>query len=87
MISEEEKKRIAEALGRKVPHLKCPMCSHQRFSLAEGYFNNFIQDLKNISLGGPGIPTAVIICENCGFVSQHALGVLKLLTKENTNGK
>lgn len=84
MLSEDEKRRIAEALGKKVPHLKCPMCNHNKFSLAEGYFNNFIQDLKNISLGGPSIPTAVIICENCGFVSQHALGALQLLPKEET---
>lgn len=84
MLSEDEKRKIVEALGQKVPQLKCPMCTHNKFSLAEGYFNNFIQDLKNISLGGPSIPTAAIICENCGFVSQHALGALKLLPKEET---
>lgn len=82
MLSEEEKKKIVEALSQKVPQLKCPMCNHQKFSLAEGYFNNFIQDLKSVSLGGPSIPTTAIICENCGFVSQHALGALKLLPKD-----
>ena len=82
MLSEEEKKKIVEALSQKVPQLKCPMCSHQKFSLAEGYFNNFLQDLKSVSLGGPSIPTTAIVCENCGFVSQHALGALKLLPKD-----
>lgn len=82
MLSDDEKRKIVEALSKKIPQLKCPMCNHNKFSLAEGYFNNFIQDLKNISIGGPSIPTAAIICENCGFVSQHALGALQLLSKE-----
>lgn len=82
MLSEEEKKKIASALSAKIPHLKCPMCNHNKFSLTEGYFNNFMQDLKSVSIGGPSIPTAVIICENCGFLSQHALGALKLLPQQ-----
>ena len=90
MLSEEEKRKIITALNQKIPNLKCPMCNHNKFSLAEGYFSNFIQNLKNISLGGANIPTTAIICENCGFVSQHALGALKLLpqkTKIEEDGK
>lgn len=59
------------------------MCSNQGFSLAEGYFNNILNfDLKGgMVLGGPTIPTIALICNNCGFTSQHALGVLGLLNQ------
>ena len=54
--------------------------------MADGYFNNNMQtDFGSISIGGPAIPTIGIICDNCGFVSQHAIGVLGLLPKENSN--
>ncbi|MFN5693657.1 MAG: hypothetical protein ACK464_02255, partial [Bacteroidota bacterium] len=53
--------------------------------MADGYFNNNMQtDFGSISIGGPAIPTIGIICDNCGFVSQHAIGVLGLLPKENS---
>jgi hypothetical protein len=32
-----------------------------------------------LSLGGLGIPSIAIICNRCGFISQHALGTLGLL--------
>lgn len=51
--------------------------------MADGYFNNTMQpDLKSFSIGGQGIPTIGIICNNCGFVSQHAVGVLGLLNND-----
>ena len=61
------------------------MCQNKNFIMADGYFNNNMQtDFGSISIGGPAIPTIGIICDNCGFVSQHAIGVLGLLPKENS---
>lgn len=59
------------------------MCSNQQFTLADAYIRNELQEnLRSVNLGGPSIPAAAIICNNCGFISQHALGVIGLLPKE-----
>ena len=80
MISQEKKQEIAKKLDEKMKAITCPMCHQHNFIIADGYFNNILQDdFKGIVLGGPTIPTISIICANCGFVSQHALGALGLL--------
>jgi hypothetical protein len=88
MLNNEQKKKIAEALEKRKHGLTCPMCQNKSFIMADGYFNNNMQtDFGSFSIGGPAIPTIAIVCSNCGFVSQHALGVLGLLPKEENNKK
>ncbi|MBR4823890.1 MAG: hypothetical protein IKZ86_03765 [Spirochaetaceae bacterium] len=92
MISQEKKQEIIQALNSKQFNIRCPMCGKNSFTLADAYIRLELQDdLHNINLGGPSIPTASIICTNCGFVSLHALGILGLLNKdspkENEDGK
>lgn len=88
MLTKEQKDKIKDKLLKKVPTLKCPMCQNKGFKMAEGYFLNTMQtDLTSVSLGGQAIPTIGIICNNCGFVSQHALGSLGLMPKNNENNK
>jgi hypothetical protein len=59
------------------------MCGHNKFILTDGYFNHSVQaNTNNISIGGPSVPTIAIICSNCGFVSQHAIGLLGLLNNK-----
>ncbi len=86
MISPQNKKRILEAIVNRVPQLECPMCHHQQFTIADGYVVDSIQDdYKNIILGGRKmIPSILLVCTHCGFISKHSLGVLGLLdNKEN----
>jgi hypothetical protein len=86
MLTNEQKEKIKAELLKKVPTLTCPMCQNKSFSMAEGYFLNTIQaDIESLALGGQVIPTIGIICNNCGFVSQHAIGRLGLLPKNDQN--
>lgn len=90
MITPEEKERIAQELSRKfgARDVKCPMCGNNHFIIADGYFNTFMQnDLKQTNLGGPSIPSIPIICDNCGFISMHALGILGLLPQKGPTEK
>lgn len=88
MLNNDQKKIIAEALTKRKLGMICPMCQNKSFIMADGYFNNNMQtDFSSFSIGGPAIPTIAIICSNCGFVSQHALGVLNLLPKEENTKK
>ena len=88
MFSEAKKKELIDALNQKLKRhglpLKCPMCSHNNFTIADAYLRNGLQeDIKSVNIGGPSIPAIAIICTNCGFISQHAIGVLGLLPKED----
>jgi hypothetical protein len=80
MLTDKDKENIKLAFDKKVHDLTCPMCKNKAFTMADGYFvNNMQKDINSINLGGQAIPTIGIICNNCGFVSQHALGALGIL--------
>lgn len=90
MFTEERKNKLADTLYeriRKNPahRMKCPMCDNNDFKLADAYLRNDLQpDLSTMSLGGMSIPSIAIICSNCGFISQHAVGILCPLPKQLT---
>ena len=74
MKTEEVISRLNEKLSQT---MKCPMCGNNHFSLVDGFFINSIQKKPGeFQFGGQSIPTVSIICNRCGFVSQHAIGVL-----------
>jgi len=82
-ISSEKKQEIIKALEERGAKLPCPRCGNNSFNLLDGYFNQTIQtDLKGMVLGGPSIPSVVVACNRCGYLSQHALGTLGLLPKK-----
>jgi hypothetical protein len=86
MINEQKKREILDLLGQRInlSSLKCPMCGHSNFTIADGYVRNeILDDFTNVTIGGTGIPSIPIICTNCGFISYHALGVLGLLNRSN----
>ena len=90
MITQEEKHRIILELNKRFNSsgIKCPMCGNNHFIIGDGYFNSFMQDdFRNLNIGGPSIPSIPIICDRCGFISSHALGVLGLLPKNDNEGK
>lgn len=83
LISIEEKEKIVKILkDRGVPQ-NCPMCQKAKgWSISDGYINLTLQsNMQELRFGGPQIPSIAIICNNCGFISHHAVGVLDLLNK------
>lgn len=82
-LSEQEKQKIIKALQERGATIPCPRCGNSSFTLLDGYFNQTIQtELKGMVIGGPSIPSVVVACNRCGYLSQHALGVLGLLPAE-----
>ena len=82
-LSKEHKEKIIKVLDEKGAKLPCPRCGNNNFTLLDGYFNQTIQtELKGMIIGGPSVPSVVIVCNRCGYLSQHALGPLGLLPKE-----
>jgi ribosomal protein L37E len=87
-ISEKKKQEIIKALEDRGAKLPCPRCGNQSFTLLDGYFNQTIQtDVRGLVLGGPSVPSVVVVCNRCGYLSQHALGALGLLPKEEAENE
>lgn len=79
-LTPEQKHRIVEALAKVGARLPCPRCGNTNFTLVDGYFNQPVQaELGGLVLGGPSVPSAVVVCNQCGYLAQHAIGVLGLL--------
>lgn len=85
-ITKELKEKIIAKLEERGATLPCPRCGNQTFSVIDGFFNQTIQaTLDGFVLGGPSVPTAIIACNHCGYLSQHAIGVLGLLPLLSNN--
>ena len=83
-IDSEQKKKIIAALEDAGAKRPCPRCGSSHFSLVDGYFTSVVQeDVGSILLDGQNIPSVIVVCVQCGFLSQHALGALGLLPQEN----
>lgn len=82
-MTEAEKNDIVKLFTTKFKtgeawNLKCPMCGCLKFTLVDGYILFAPQDSpKNLVIGGKTMPTIGMICDSCGFLSSHVLGVLK----------
>lgn len=83
-MEDSTRKEVAGAIEGSIRRkngkgLTCPMCTGNSFVLGEDFVRIDVQqDFKSVSLGGPSIPAAIVVCDNCGFISHHALGVLKV---------
>jgi len=84
------KKEIVEKLNGKKAALPCQRCGEGSFSVLDGYskisIQNDFKDLNSTVLGGASVPVVLVACNNCGAITQHALGALGLLPKANDNG-
>lgn len=78
-LSEERKREIISRLQERGVNKACPMCGRGQWSLMGGYFNHPLQtQLDGLKLS-KSVPSVIVICNHCGFISQHALGTLGLL--------
>ncbi len=82
-MDQKTRDEIADRLKEKGAVLPCPRCGNVSFFVIDGYLNPTLQDrLQGLVIGGRSIPSAIVACNRCGFLSQHALGALGLLPSE-----
>ena len=77
-----EQKRLDEvvhALTAKGVNRPCPRCGHAKFSVVGETLIPIQEDPAAFTIGGPSIPTVIVACDNCGYVTQHASGPLGLM--------
>lgn len=80
MLANDQKEKIVKVLNERLGGFQCPMCHKGPFTIIDGFFNISIQsNLSSYTLGGTTVPMVAITCNNCGYISFHALGALGLL--------
>lgn len=80
MIKEEDRKKIIDFFEERIKKFDCPICHNGHFSIVDGYSNHVLTaDYHEIALSGKILPFIMLVCDNCGFISYHALGTLGLL--------
>ena len=90
IIPEKFRLKISHEL-KKRNVTKCPMCGESKFVVADTYtVNNLYSDIDDVGSSARTLPCALMICANCGYISQHALGALGLMQEAKdvtANGK
>jgi len=81
-LSEDQKNKIIEVLNELGAVRPCPRCENDSFALLDNIYNQPPRLRPIGSHNGPKIPSIVVICDRCGFISQHALFILEKLIKE-----
>ena len=77
-MNKEDLQKVIDKLNAAIPGgVECPMCHSRNFQVINGSFANILQSkLQELVLDGQSVPSVMIICPTCGFMSQHSIGVL-----------
>lgn len=87
-FDKETKEKIAKAIQEKGALMPCQRCGKTNFSVLDGFVSVPLaqQIYGGIVIGGPQVPTAVIVCDNCGNLNYHAIGALGLSNEQKKGG-
>jgi predicted nucleic-acid-binding Zn-ribbon protein len=72
--------QVVSALKSKGVDKGCPRCGRFEFSLVGETFLPIQNEPNTVVIGGPSVPSVIIACENCGYVTLHASRPLGLAT-------
>lgn len=74
-----DKQKILNKLREKIPSgFKCPVCGYKRFHVMDAGYNFLdIHEQAEVPSAAPVyIPTVMMVCDNCGYISQHVEKVI-----------
>ena len=88
-LTQEQKNKYIKLLEELGAVQTCPRCGKDSFFLYD-YISNPKSNLRLVDIyrEESKIPSIIVVCENCGFISQHAIGVLEksIEAKQNKLG-
>lgn len=74
-LTTKQKENIAEKL--KKINGSCPICNQKNWTIGDEIVSaNSVSLAGSTVMGGPFIPMVQVVCNNCGFVSHHAVALL-----------
>lgn len=81
-LTDMQKEEITQILKERGALQNCPRCGNSHFILVDGFITHYLQpNAIGVTLGGLSMPCVAVVCNNCGFMSEHSLGLLGLLRK------
>lgn len=83
-FTKELKEEIIRELNKRIEKLnkdfQCPICKNNTFNVIDGFTRrNIDKNLTRINLGGPVVPSISIVCSNCSYMADFAVGALGFL--------
>ncbi len=77
MAKKFDRKEITDKLIEKGASQPCHRCGHKSFSVIDGFSTYYLTDeYGKAVLGGLNVPVITAACNNCGAITQHAVGAL-----------
>lgn len=87
-VTDEIIAELEKRLKAKGTSLKCPICARQDFFLTPSYTHRALSDkINSLNLGGKLIPSLSLVCNNCGFILDFAVGTLGFIKAEEDGEK
>ena len=87
-LTEEQRERVAQHLGRITPQVHCPVCSRAQWEVADRVF-----ELREFVGGGLRVggdqsiyPVVLVVCGGCGYTAMLGAIALGLLTSADSPG-
>ncbi len=81
-LTERQKQTVLGALKERIRG-GCPMCLQANWTIHNEVVSTMTASLGgDTTIGGGFVPMIQIICNNCGFVSHHAVGLLGISLNE-----
>ena len=80
-MDEARQKQIIDALNSKNVRMPCPRCGSPNFGLVGESFVSIQENPGSFVVGGPVVPTVIVACNQCGYVTQHAQAALGIMKK------
>ena len=74
---------VISALTAKSVTAPCSKCGNPHWEVVGESYISINEDPNVFVVGGPVIPTVLVACNRCGFLTQHAQGPLGLLRNPN----
>jgi len=80
-----DRSQVLKLLDERKADKPCHRCGHESFSLLDEGTNIYLKkSIDNAQIvGGPSVPVAIAVCNNCGAVTFHAIGALGLLSAQD----
>lgn len=79
-LSEQQRQGIAAQLQQKGAVQPCPRCRYSEFAIidttARIQMSGPVQTMANPNVFTTAIETVIVVCTNCGFISQHLVDIL-----------
>jgi len=82
------KEKLIKILNEKGVTVKCELCGQNNWAVADQAVTLNISKLEGpFQIPPPSIPSAALVCNNCGNIRLFALGVLGLLEQKKGGDK